>query len=64
MPEENDVVQSVGNWPRVSGSNDGVELEWVELRPGVMVLRRRPVAIKMRAPLANKMRRRSMNKNG
>ncbi len=60
MPDESKLVQSVGNWPRVSGGNDDAELEWVELRPGVKVLQRKKV--KMEPPPQNKMRRKGVDK--
>jgi len=62
MLEENKLVQNASRWPTASDANDEGGLEWVELRPGVMVLRRKPSAIKMRAPLANKMRRKGVDK--
>lgn len=54
------IVQSPASWPRVA--DNGAELEWVELKPGVRILRRKRPEAKMQAPPANKMRRKSENK--
>lgn len=60
MQDESRLVQSPRTWPHVT--DGGGEMEWVELRPGVKVLRRKKAESKMEAPPQNKMRRKSGNK--
>jgi len=62
---DNAVIRSQVTWTRI-GDGGGDLLEWIEIRPGVRMLRRKSpqheIAVKMSPPPRNKMRRKSEDK--